>query len=858
MTTELRQHSLRARITFVFFSAALGVFLLIGAGILLYQSRILESRVRSVLEPYAGMISVSAGAAVDFDEVGAERAEKILESLSHNPQILRADILLQHGRTLATFPTNALPLTSAERGRGDGIYLGTKEADFIQQFSSPEGKPAWVFIRMSLAQQQARNQQTLLLSGLAGFFILFALSLAQLWALRRTVISPLERLTGAVDKLRADANWRERVPAAGNDEFALLGNNFNLLLAQVELREAEAGEKNSLLTATLQATADGILVVSGDGKITSHNRRLVELWRVPQDLIGRGDAALLAEFLLRQLSQPSAQAKRGQSFNDTSKSETFDELHFADGRVMERLSRPQFVGGTVVGRVWSFRDVTAAREAEAARRENEHKFRAIFDNANDAILLYSHGVFRECNRTAEKMFGCPRDQIIGQSPAYFSPDRQADGTPSATRVPPLVAATLAGKSQFFEWIHCRADGTPFNSEIILDRLELNGEFIVLAVIRDITARKQAEAAQREAEELYRTLVNTSPDGIMVLDMDGLVRFASPQDLEIYGVPELEAKLGRKVLDFVVPADRARALPLLHRAIQGNFAPDQRFLMLRPDGTRFMAELNGALLRDGLGVARGLMVITRDVTERQRQEDELKNKNEELGRFTYTVSHDLKSPLITIKGFAGALLTDAKAGRTDRISDDLVRIIAAAEKMAQLLNGLLELSRVGRIVNSPVKVSMTKLADEVVELLSGSIQQRHARVTVSRELPAVQGDPQRLQQVLQNLVENALKFGRPAATAEIEIGAKKNDDGGAVFFVRDNGRGIEPRHRELVFGLFNKLDARTEGTGIGLALVRRIVEFHGGRIWVEAKEPGPGTVFYFTLPGTAATSGELPT
>ena len=171
-------------------------------------------------------------------------------------------------------------------------------------------------------------------------------------------------------------------------------------------------------------------------------------------------------------------------------------------------------------------------------------------------------------------------------------------------------------------------------------------------------------------------------------------------------------------------------------------------------------------------------------------------------------------------------------------------------MTQLLNGLLELSRVGRMVNAPVKVSMNKLAADVVELLSGSIHQRAAVVTVQNDLPMVLGDPQRLQQVLQNLIENGLKFGGHPPTVMVGCEMKAEH---AVFFVRDNGRGIEPRHRESVFGLFNKLDAQTEGTGIGLALVRRIVEFHGGRIWAENAAAGGGAVFYFTLPLAAATS-----
>lgn len=155
-----------------------------------------------------------------------------------------------------------------------------------------------------------------------------------------------------------------------------------------------------------------------------------------------------------------------------------------------------------------------------------------------------------------------------------------------------------------------------------------------------------------------------------------------------------------------------------------------------------------------------------------------------------------------------------------------------------------------MVNVPVKVGMSKLVADVVELLAGSIHERAAVVTVQNDLPVVLGDPQRLQQVLQNLIENVLKFGGHPPT--VTIGCETKSDH-ALFFVRDNGRGIEPRHRETVFGLFNKLDAQTEGTGIGLALVRRIVEFHGGSIWAEGVADGTGAIFYFTLPLAAATS-----
>jgi len=236
----------------------------------------------------------------------------------------------------------------------------------------------------------------------------------------------------------------------------------------------------------------------------------------------------------------------------------------------------------------------------------------------------------------------------------------------------------------------------------------------------------------------------------------------------------------------------------------------------------------------------------ELTERKKLISELENKNTELERFTYTVSHDLKSPLVTINGFLGYLEQDAMSGNMDRLKKDLQRIHEAVDKMHRLLTDLLELSRIGRMMNAPEAVPFEELAREALEVVHGRLEERRVAVQIQPDLPAVYGDKPRLIEVLQNLLDNAAKYMGDQIEPLIEIGQNGEEDDKPVFFVRDNGMGIAPEQRERVFGLFNKLDPKTEGTGIGLSIVKRIIEAHGGRIWVES-EAGKGAAFHFTLP-----------
>jgi len=277
--------------------------------------------------------------------------------------------------------------------------------------------------------------------------------------------------------------------------------------------------------------------------------------------------------------------------------------------------------------------------------------------------------------------------------------------------------------------------------------------------------------------------------------------------------------------------------------------DREWTAVEVDVIRVAANVLGAAIKR----QKDETALKHELDQRKQLIDELELKNRELNNFTYTVSHDLKSPLVTINGFLGYLDKDIQAGDAGRIQSDIQRIQNAVKKMQQLLNELLELSRIGRLINQPEMVPFEDLVRDALDIVHGRLAAQHVTVHIlppqegtQPGLLSVYGDKQRLVQVLQNLLENAAKYSGDQRAPLVEIGSVADDENGTIFFIRDNGMGIAPEYHERIFGLFNKLDAKSEGTGIGLALVKKIIEIHGGKIWVES-ELGKGSTFFFTLP-----------
>jgi len=384
-------------------------------------------------------------------------------------------------------------------------------------------------------------------------------------------------------------------------------------------------------------------------------------------------------------------------------------------------------------------------------------------------------------------------------------------------------------------------------------------------------RREAEAALRRSEERFRLLLESVKDyAICMLDPAGriITWSAGVEDIEGYRPDEI---IGKHFSCFFSAEDIASGQPDLElhtAATQGRF--ESQGWRLRKDGSRYWAHVVLTALLDEEGKLYGYSKILRDLTQQKQDEEQilrwnaeleqrvtqrtsqLEAANKELEAFSYSVSHDLRAPLRHIEGFIDMLQISAGSSLSQECREFVKTICGSARRMNDLIDHLLEFSRMGRVEMFQNPVDMAVLAEAVRIELSRGLENRKIVWSIG-PLPTIQGDPVTIRQVLLNLISNALKYTRPRDEARIEIGAEDTALE-TVFFVRDNGVGFDPHHAERLFRVFQRLHTvgEFEGTGIGLAIVQLIIARHGGRTWAKACDGG-GAAFYFTIPKSPVLS-----
>jgi PAS domain S-box-containing protein len=627
-----------------------------------------------------------------------------------------------------------------------------------------------------------------------------------------------------------------------------------------ERKQAEAtiAHERQLLRTLIDLLPETFYIKDLDGRFLVVNEALARQWgkENPSQMLGLSDADL---FPAEQAAQFRAEELKVIAGEPVINRESI--CVYYDGRdhtVITSKLPFRDSQGRICGLVGIGHDITERKQAEEALHESEVRYQRI----SEAITDYIYIVRVADGRAVETTHGPGCLAVTGYPVKEFANDPflwlrmvAAEDRPEveeqARRIlagedPPPIEHRIVHKNGMERWV--RNTFVPHRDE--------HGVLVSYdGLIQDITGRKRAEEALRWSETQLHVILESTGDGILAADSKGeKVIKANRRFAELWRIPQslMDAGDNRALRNFVrQQLSDPDAFLKRTDSLYGTDAVSMDTLVFK-DGRVFERRSFPMLMG---GEVIGRVWSYSDVTLRKRQERELSEKSTELERFTYTVSHDLKSPLVTVKTFLGYLEQDLLNPDAERVKQDVGYMRTAADKMGHLLDELLNLARVGRKSNPPVRVTFQELAREAVGLVAGRISTSGAEVSVAGAAVVLEGDRPRLVEIWQNLVENACKFMGDQPRPRVEIGVEQRG-AETVFFVRDNGAGIDPRHQAKMFKLFEKLDPKGEGTGMGLALVKRIVELYQGRIWVESGGPGQGANFLFTLPAAVA-AGILP-
>jgi PAS domain S-box-containing protein len=513
-----------------------------------------------------------------------------------------------------------------------------------------------------------------------------------------------------------------------------------------------------------------------------------------------------------------------------------------------------------------FDDITARKEAEEALRRERERFRAVVDSANEGILVYDRDLrVMDANAAAERIIGLPLAEMVGK-PGFTSllPCVREDGSPMGPADRPTRRTVETGEPQSGLVMGIRRD------EVQTTWLSINTGFLrrpddsdfygIVSTVSDITAARAAQDALRVSEERFRQTFEYAEDGIANVSLDGHFLLVNRRLCEMLGRPE-EALIGLSVKDISHPDDRDVTDGARRRLLGGELRSvqfEKRYL--RSDGEPFWVELTIGLVRDARGEPLYEIAVFNDITERKEAEamlneahQELKRSNAELEQFAYVASHDLQEPLRMVSSYTQLLQRRYKEKFDGDANEFMGYIVDGAARMKQLIEDLLAYSRVGTRGKDFKPVEVEAALRRAVANLRAAITESGASVS-NDPLPPVEADDLQLAQLFQNLIGNALKF-RSSSVPRIHISVSQTDSE-YQFAVADNGIGIEPQYFERIFMVFQRLHNKGEypGTGIGLAICKKVVERHGGRIWVDST-PGGGSTFRFTLPRRREGNGQ---
>ncbi len=681
-------------------------------------------------------------------------------------------------------------------------------------------------------------------------------------------------------------------------------------ISESKIKETQIKQANSLLTATLESTADGILVVDKAKRITGFNNKFIELWHVPTSIIeSRNDNELLA-FATKQLKDPEAFLSKINELYANDALTSYDILEFKDGRIFERYSQSQTIEENAVGRVWSFRDITERTNVETELKESDKSYMGLFNSVSEAIyILDENGYFVDVNNGAEKMYAYKREEIIGKTPEFLS----AAGMNDLGQVQQIINNVLkTGVSQQFEFWGKRKNGDAFPKDVVANKGKFFGKDVAICTARDITERKHNEIELKESEENLKQLNEIASQMLVLPDLESIYKFIVeslskrlPDTIILYNsideannktrlelVAGIENKLLNKILSIsgFNPIGKQYNLVPLHNSyfrsgsiikFEGGLAEfsatefpsiiahsleklvglkniytiginkDEQLLAAIHFFTFNEKELEDIIFIESL-VRQAGIILQKRIAELALKENEtrLRELNATKDKFFSIIAHDLRSPFNAIMGFSDLMVEHIEEKNYDSLEEYAKIIYTSSQRTIDLLSNLMDWANTqsGKMEFKPEYFELISLVNEVVDISKDSANPKS--ITIVKDIPRsapIYADKPMISTVLRNLISNAVKFTKPEGQITVKI---ENTKEKIKLSVIDNGVGIRKDAINKLFRIDESYSTsgtlKEKGTGLGLILCKEFISKHGGEIGLESEE-GAGSMFYFTIP-----------